>query len=230
MSVMGLSSVVTYDGLPASSGGAHALRTKTPAAAWSSVGSFVDACLVPLSDRASLRLWAGGPTEVTRHLMDFASSQLGGPSRRDRTRTEWNVRPEAFDAVLSALSESGAAGVTAHGNSLAALVRTVEGSLIDPRTGAAYANIVPEAFDDFAVDDYGRRLGRSGIRATIGTVGSSLSLWVNLPDTNEELARAAGHLQTHLPFRLSTKHWRRWQRTRDGRSYRSAKIISPLAT
>lgn len=230
MSVMGLSSVVTYDGLPASSGGAHALRVKKPAAAWSAVGKFVDACLVPLSDRVTLRLWAGGPAEATQHVMDLASSALGGPSRRDRTRTEWNVRPEAFDAVLSALTEIGAAGVTVHGHSLAALVRTVEGRLIDPRTGTAYANITPEAFDDFALDGYGRRLGRSGIRASIGTAGSSLSLWINLPDTDGELAHAAGHLQTHLPFRLSTKHWRRWQQTRDGQSYRSAKITSPLAT
>lgn len=229
MSVMGLSSVVTYDGLPASSGGAHALRVKKPAAAWSSVGKFVDACLVPLSDRVTLRLWAGGPADATQHVMDVASSALGGPSRRDHARTDWNVRPEALETVLSALTEIGAAGVTAHGHSLAALVRTVEGGLIDPRTGTTYANIAPEAFGDFAVDGYGRRLGRSGIRASVGTAGSSLSLWVNLPDTDEELARAAGHLQAHLPFRLSTKHWRRWQQTRNGQSYRSAKIASPLA-
>ncbi|MBF6258516.1 hypothetical protein IU468_19630 [Nocardia farcinica] len=85
--------VVTYDGLPAASGGAHRLRTRNPRLAWEAVQSFLDACVLPVDDR---------------------------------------------------------------------------------------------------------------------------------------LAAAARHLQHHLPVRLSPKHWRRWRPTRDGSSYRSTKIPSPL--
>lgn len=41
---------------------------------------------------------------------------------------------------------------------------------------------------------------------------------------------AAAHVQKHLPFRMSTKHWRRWSATKDGQSYRASKIASPLVS
>ncbi len=44
----------------------------------------------------------------------------------------------------------------------------------------------------------------------------------------ERLAEAARRLQAHLPVRMSAKHWRRRRLTRDGSSYRSARIPSPL--
>lgn len=40
----------------------------------------------------------------------------------------------------------------------------------------------------------------------------------------------AAHVQKHLPFRLSAKHWRRWRATKDGQSYRATKITSPLVS
>jgi len=96
-----------------------------------------------------------------------------------------------------------------------------------PDAGEPWEGVSPEAFDRHPVDGYGRVLGASGVRAAIGTSASSLSLWLSLPG-DERLTRAARHVQEHAPVRLSRLHWRRWRPTRDGSSYRSAKIPSPL--
>lgn len=53
--------VVTYDGLPASAGGAHSLRTKNPRAAYESVQTFLDAVVLTIgAPETSFQLWAGG--------------------------------------------------------------------------------------------------------------------------------------------------------------------------
>ncbi|WP_208719882.1 hypothetical protein [Amycolatopsis circi] len=43
--------IVTYDGLPAASGGAHALRTRKPSAVHTKVHAFLNACTTPLASR-----------------------------------------------------------------------------------------------------------------------------------------------------------------------------------
>ena len=222
--------VVTYDGLPTSAGGAHSLRTKNPRTAYASVQAFLDAAV--LTDGApemSFQLWAGGPPDVAGRFEAFAAAHLGGPQSRQRTHTRWRVRADDVDATLEALSSAGAGAVTGHGHPLATLVRTAQVALVDPVTRAPYEGIDADAFGRFAVDGYGRLLGASGMRATFGTTASSLSLWLAFP-ADDRLHDAADHVQEHLPFRMSTKHWRRWRATKDGQSYRSTKITSPLVS
>lgn len=220
--------VVTYDGLPAASGGAHALRVKRPRPAWQAVQSFAHACVDPVADPTlTLHLWKGGPPDVSESLREFASTNLGGPRTQSRTSTEWRVRVDAVDGVLGALEDAGATAVTEHGHPLASLVWDAEVRILDSQTREPYEGVCPEAFGRFAVDGYGRLLGASGMRASIGTTASSLSLWFSLPG-DERLADAVRHLQQHLPVRMSAKHWRRWRLTRDRSSYRSTKIPSPL--
>lgn len=90
--------VVTYDGLPAASGGAHALRVKRPRPAWQAVQSFAHACVDPVADPTlTLHLWKGGPPDVSESLREFASTNLGGPRTQSRTSTEWRVRVDAVD-------------------------------------------------------------------------------------------------------------------------------------
>ncbi|WP_232304531.1 hypothetical protein [Microbacterium sp. XT11] len=191
--------------------------------------SFVRAC-ARTNDTGvyALRLLRGGPAEVTERLRDLAASRLGGPRAQDRIGIEWRVRDGAVDDVLDVLATDGAGAVTEHGQPLASLIWDTDAALLDPATGEPYSDITAEAFGGFAVDGYGRRLGVSGIRASIGTTASSLSLWLNLP-ADERLGRAAHHIEEHVPIRLSTKHWRQWLPTRDGSGYRSVKITSPLA-
>ncbi|GGM53912.1 hypothetical protein [Microbacterium saperdae] len=222
--------VVTYDGLPASAGGAHSLRTKNPRAAAERVQAFVDATVLTVgAPEMSFQLWAGGPPDVTGRFESFAAAHFGGPQSRQRTHTQWRVRSEDVDATLDALSGADSGAVTGHGHPLASLVWNAQVALIDPETGTSYEGIDADAFGRFAVDGYGRLLGTSGVRATFGTTASSLSLWLAFP-ADDRLHDAAAHVQQHLPFRMSTKHWRRWRATKDRQSYRAAKITSPLVS
>ena len=222
--------VVTYDGLPASAGGAHSLRTKNPRIAYESVQAFLDVARVTIgAPEMSFQLWAGGPPDETGRFEAFAAAHLGGPQSRQRTHTQWRVRAVDVDATLDALNGAGSRAVTAPGHPLASLVWSAPVALVDPATGAPYEGIDADAFGRFAVDGYGRLLGASGVRATFGTTASSLSLWLAFP-ADDRLHHAAAHVQKHLPFRLSAKHWRRWRATKDGQSYRATKITSPLVS
>lgn len=219
--------VVTYDGLPAAAGGAHSLRAKRPDEAFQRLQSFVGACTEPVSPAAwAFEISAGGPPAPTARAVALATECFGGPRYRAQTHTEWNVPPEFVSHALEALIDVGPE-VTTHGRSLAALTCSTPVRLVDPDTGAPYPDITPDAFGHFAVDGYGRRLGASGLRATLGTAASSLSVWLNLP-ADERLSPGARHLQGHLPFRLSAKHWRLWRPTRSGDAYRATKTPSPL--
>lgn len=220
--------VVTYDGLPAAAGGAHSLRTKKPDVAWAKVQAFVAACAQPTSaPKLTFEVWSGGPANVTERLMAYASEHLGGARSRARTHSEWGVGVDGVDGVLEVLNGAGSDAVTQYGQPIASLVWSAEVLLVDRATGVPYEGIGPDDFGRFAVDGYGRVLGASGVRAMIGTTASSLSLWLNLPG-DDRLSAAASHVQDHLPFRLSAKHWRRWGLTPDGSSYRATKIPSPL--
>ena len=222
--------VVTYDGLPASAGGAHSLRTKNPRKAYESAQAFLDAAVLTIGvPEMSFQLWAGGPPDIADRFESFAAARLGGPQSRQRTHTQWRVRSENLGATLDALNSADSGAMTGHGHPLAALVWNTQVALTDPVTRASYEGIDADAFGRFAVDGYGRLLGGSGVRATFGTTASSLSLWLAFP-ADDRLHDAAAHVQNHLPFRLSTKHWRRWRATKDGQSYRAIKIASPLAS
>lgn len=219
--------VVTYDGLPAAAGGAHALRVKNPADARARVARFLDACTQPAGpQRWAFQVATGGDPDASDGLRAVATERLGGPSRRAQTHTEWAVRDDAVDEILAVLADAGPQ-TTRYGAPLAALTQSVAVHLLDPGTGEPWSDLDPETFGGFAVDGYGRLLGASGVRATYGTSGSTLSLWLNLP-ADERLVPAAQHLQQHLPVKLSTKHWRRWAPTRAGDGYRSTKVSSPL--
>lgn len=220
--------IVTYDGLPASAGGAHSLRAKDPRRAFGKVQAFVDAVgLIHGAPEISFRLWAGGPPDIAARIESFAAEQFGGRQSQQRTHSQWRVRPESVDATLEVVAAAGSEAVTAHGHPLASLVWNARVTLVDPVTRLPYEGIDADSFGRFAADGYGRILGESGVRGTFGTTASSLSLWLGLP-ADDRLHGAAVHVREHLPFRLSTKHWRRWSPTKDGRSFRSAKISSPL--
>jgi len=220
--------VVTYDGLPAAAGGAHSLRSKRPADAHERVQRFLAACAVSAEPAEwTFSISADGDLAATERLAAFAAEVLGGPRRTQRVRRDWNVRPDSVPEVLDAIAAESVA-TTRYGASLATLAQALPVQLVDPSTGEPFDGLSPDAFGGFAVDGYGRLLGASGVRASYGTAGSALSLWLCLP-ADERLTPAAQHVQDHLPFRLSTKHWRRWQPTRARDGYRSSKVPSPLA-
>lgn len=219
--------VVTYDGLPTSSGGAHGLRARSPETALTQVHAFLDACTVPeVPARWEFQVSTAGDADATATLVAATRDALGGPQQKASTHTSWRVDPTTVSAALDVLAAAGPGAVTRYGHPLASLTCTAPVLLLNPATHVAYPGISPQELGEHAVDGYGRLLGASGVRATLGTSASRLSLWLNLPG-DDRLVPGAQHIQEHLPFRLSAKHWRRWRPTRTG-GYRSTREPSPL--
>lgn len=225
--------IVTYDGLPASAGGAHAMRIRQPERALAAWDRFLADCLrpdvPPVWGMRLLRLGSGeDAASAARAAEDAVSAALGGPSARQRALVEWRL---PVDRIGDALQVLVAAGATENADTAPQLAMTarVSGGLIDPATGSPYSGLSAEHCGGFAVDGSGRQLGVSGLRGTFGAGSSKLSMWLSLP-ADARLGGAARHVQEHAPVRLSTKHWRRWTLTRSGSSYRSAKLVSPLVS
>jgi hypothetical protein len=220
--------VVTYDGLPLGSGGAHGLRTRDPLEALRRVEAFIDACVVTSArTRWTFRLMTMQESETTARLKAGIADVLGPKQDDIGAGLTWDVSDEQVETMKEFLVLHGPEAEDST-LPLIALSGFVEGGLIDPATGTTFPDITPEAFDEFAADGYGRTLGRSGLRGTFGPGSSSLGLWLNFP-ADDRLVLAVRHLQDHLPVRMSPKPWRTWCRTRNGRSYRSVRHPFPLA-
>lgn len=221
--------IITYDGLPVSAGGAHGLRGRDPRAAADRVQAFVSACLrVDDEPGAFLRLRTT-PQDSAQDAAAIEAAvrgRFGGQRATGAAGTEWNVpnTPKDLGDALTLIAAAGRAEFPG-----LALVRTWTGRLLDPATGKPYPGISAERFGNYEVDGYGRLLGESGVRATISSGRSSLSLWLNLP-ADDRFARAVKHLDEYLPITMSGHHWRRWQPTRDGIDYRFFKEPSPLGS
>lgn len=70
---------MTYDGLPASAGGAHSLRIKNPRTAFANVQHFLHgAALISGTPEVSFQLRAGGPPELADRFHAFAAEHFGG--------------------------------------------------------------------------------------------------------------------------------------------------------
>lgn len=87
--------VVTYDGLPAASGGAHRLRTRNPRLAWEAVQSFLDACVLPAGDpTVTLVVWKGGqPGPSGNPWPPWCGTPRSASSTRGRASRTRTCRP-----------------------------------------------------------------------------------------------------------------------------------------
>ena len=95
-------SVVTYDGLPVGSGGAHYLRTRDPRAALAQIQSFLDKCTIESSElRFTVNLLSGEgvgiPKEWTQFLLRRFNNTYGASNERTLGGTleySWSI-PES---------------------------------------------------------------------------------------------------------------------------------------
>lgn len=219
--------LVTYDGLPASKGGAHSLRTRRAASGLETFERFLAACVVehaPVEWRLVV-IHAARPDEVSPFEAAIAE-RLGGRSARKTVIDSWSVRDEQFAAALDLFDVKRNPALKAPAHLRPTLTGSVTGLAKDPGAGAPYAGISPAECGDFAVDGYGARLGGSTARVSLGQASAKLSLQLSLPG-DDRLAVAARHVQEHLPFALSEKHWKRWRLAANG-EYRDRREPSPL--
>ncbi len=219
---------ITYDGLPISSGGAHSLRFKGFVKTFEALDNFVNSVsLDPV------------PTSVILELFDLGigytyflalTAEFDNRFRRKEGRqigefaaNQWCVDP----------------------NDLKPLIYDLEGLRPIPDAGYAGQSLVVHVnwnlrFADFRHKQFPfqnrneylqfevyfqRYLGESALYARISET-STANLFLSLPFENpdEEAMELVKRIQTHFPARLSSKHWKRWTLTKNGKSYVGRKI------
>jgi len=217
-----LESVVIYDGLPVSSGGAHGIQRLHASAAIEAWHGFLDECTERASVVAGFTVADGVklPRDVARQL-----------KRRFGDQHEWlspwfPFSPERWDEAAAWLQEVLPVVTDAVGYASLYLTADASFALKRPNGPGVWEGQAPEQFGSFETPS-GFRLGSSTSRLTV-TSQRSMSLMVSLPlATDEEAHHTRRWMQEYLPFRLSSKHWSRWTLTGSGQSYRGRRITLP---
>ena len=215
----GTPAAVTYVGLPISSGGGHGLGRMALRTAYDRTIAFLRSCTEqaePLRYSLSLMDYLGRAapsvdgleTELRRRFGDDAAI----PAARVAEALNFmeSIHPQATD-------QAGLATVWFWVHS--------RFRILDPATGRPFAGQDPERYGRVEYE-YGAALGTSGLRLMLhnrATIGIELCI----PDADEErLRQVVPWLQRHLPFKLSSKHWKEWTPTRSG-SFKGRKRPAP---
>ena len=209
--------VITYDGLPIASGGAHWLRTTSPVAAWDGVRAFLTTFTTYSEpERAGVSLVAGA----------FSSPPLSPPAGRRRhvkrvlehAIEHWDLQPHEVDGTLEALERRLPLPRIEHLDACSISV-AARFDLIDPGTGAVLPGQGRDLFFGQEVD-HGRFLGESFLNATLGE-RSAASVFFSFPFDPADPAFAAylRPFSAALPFKMSPHAWRVWRRAKTRNRY-----------
>lgn len=232
---MPVKAVVTYDGLPVSSGGGHTLRSRCARDTFGQITHFFDSCTAPLQPvRFTIELVTGNgipkhfsaplQTDLTKHYGPAHSRSLGSNSGHI-----WAIQEKDVVSILALIDDLRPLPV--HPYKLQPISLNVLSSfqLINPANNDPYPHQNPESCLNFQ-PGFGQQLGVSQAYARISE-RSTLSLFLNftLLGESDELAQAVQSVQKHLPFQLSKSHWKRWSLTKRGDSYLGRKISAPRA-
>ena len=230
-------SVVTYDGLPVGSGGAHHLRTRDPRVALAQIESFLDKCTVGSSElRFTVNLLSGEeegiPKEWTQSLLCRFSNTYGASMEKTLGRSleySWSIPESDVASQVDFIGSLGSLPTHQYGmQSLCVTAHRVI-KLTDGEGGTPWPGQDPSSYSHFQVSGYGEVLGRSVVYARISE-RSSINLFLNFPfePGDPELQRAVRGVQDNLPFSLSKSHWKHWKLTKAGDKYLGRKMVSPL--
>jgi hypothetical protein len=225
--------LITYDGLPISAGGAHRIRGKDRAATWTAMLRFLHQFTTYREPDDVRLLLAEGP-RVDRRF--FANAQ--------RAATYAFGRSERRLAILGEVEEHenwwalGSADV----DDALALMQSLEpfpdhwlDAPLALAVNATFRLRDAESAEPFPAQDpelYGNReaawmlpLGRSAIYLRL-TTRSTCALLLALPfaEVAPALVAYVRRIDQSLPFRLSRRHWSRWQLNARGTRYYKRRI------
>lgn len=230
---MRVASVITYDGLPTSSGGGHVLRTRSPVDAWGQVKSFLSACTDargPADSSIEIVAGEGIPRGFSDPLEKDLTERHGRGTQRvfgaPDTVYEWPIEAsqvEYYVDLIQQLTPLPVHQLRWQPISVNSLYKfswlSTEQVLLPNQNADCYLHFKPS---------YGQVLGESHLYARISE-RSSVSVFLNFPflEPSDAFARQARFVQRHLPFQFSSKHWKRWRLTKSGNSYVGRKIPAP---
>lgn len=224
-------SVITYDGLPISSGGAHTLRTRSPRLALAQVQAFIASCSdVDEPQEGFVEVLTGGnvPNDFSAPLIRKFSDELGVSRRRARggadTAHVWPVAPQKLEIYAPFIEQL--QPLPAHPFKLqpVAVTATYKFKLTDVQSGIVLPNQGSASYHNVPAG-HGRLLGESTLYARFSE-RSTVSLFLSFPfeEVSESFLRSVAFVQEHLPFRLSAGHWKQWRVTKNGASYVGRKL------
>ncbi len=230
-------SLITYDGLPISSGGAHRLRGRDIRLAWRSIQTFLTQLTdYERPDGLRLVLYDDNRMDIAYHerALEFANKAFGSGARRlkvlgDQYRmheTVWNLHTAQFDEALSLVETLGPGRGGFTGGSL--VLELVTGfHLADPETGRVFAGQGRQEYGGQEVET-DLFLGESSLRLFLGKpIACGLFLSLPFPEVTDELRAYVSLIDENLPFRLSPHHWARWQLNGAGTGYYKRVIPPP---
>jgi hypothetical protein len=229
--------LISYDGLPISSGGGHGLGRLHPAEAWDAVRRFLQTCTTAkVPERISIdihdfhdedaaqsaRLLAAA---VARFYLSSREHRRQDYSGKGSTRS-WDLPPTLGDQALEWLSAEslspGWLGGPAHVNlDFQFRLKSTAGEELPFQASGDYL--------DYVYSGYGIVFGESVARLRF-SARSTLSLVLFLPfeAPDEYLANYAAFLQANLPIKLSRHHWKHWTLTKKGNSYVGRRMPPPI--
>jgi hypothetical protein len=227
--------LISYDGLPVSSGGSHGLGRIGPRAAFDAVERFLGTCTKTTAPRRATitvrfedhtqpaliaALHASAASQLGVRLADVNQNTYGGTMVQD-----WPVSTKRAADTLEWLAGAKGLPKTPQGDA-ASVTLDYHVRLKAMKGGAELGFQKPDCYLRQAYDGYGVTLGRSGCRIVLGESRSSMSTILFLPfeEPGPELWQYARFLQTHLPFKFSHKHWKHWRLTKKGNSYVGRRI------
>jgi hypothetical protein len=230
------SSVITYDGLPISSGGAHGLRTRSPKVALEQVRDFLRMCTdnsSPSDVFVEVIVSRSFQKEFTVPLAERLTAHLGTPIWRHAGAEDiahrWTLTAHQIDEHVELIAQ--ACPLPRHPFKIQPFVVAAlfKFRLVSQETNVAlpcqdvayYGNFSPRP---------GQLMGESQLYARISE-RSTVSLFLNFPfqERSESFLAAAAYVQANLPFLLSPNHWKQWRSTKRGSKYLGRRIRVQIA-
>lgn len=229
-------SIITYDGLPLSSGGGHRLRTRDPLAALHQVHNFLSSCTDCRGpQKASIEVITGEsiPAEFSLPLVKKLTAELGEPARRGSYGAgaiahSWPIAAAQVDDWVRWIAQASPMPVLPYRLQPVTVTAVYKFHLLDPRSRATLPWQNPGFYGNFSAVP-GQLLGESQLCARISE-RSTVSLFLSFPfdDVSDDLIRTAGSIRAHLPFPLSTTRWKRWRLAKNERGYVGRRIDPKL--
>jgi hypothetical protein len=220
-------SIITYDGLPLSSGGAHTLRTRSPLAALAQVRHFISSCtdcVQPQKASVDVVTGANVPAEFSDPLMERLTAELRAPDNRrsygpGNTAHFWPVAATQIDALVTLIEQVSPLPVMPYRLQPITVAAVFKFHLLDAHSRAVLPWQGGAFYGNFSALP-GQLLGESQLYARFSG-RSTVSLFLSFPfeDLSEDLLKTAAFVQDHLPFALSPNHWKLWRLTKNGNGY-----------
>lgn len=220
---------ITYEGLPLANGGAHKLRTRGFVAAFNALQSFVSAVsidAIPKELLVEVVEGDGVPKQFSDSLAsEFDSNFMRRPSRRIGAYTghQWEINATCVNRIVDQFERLRPIPQAGYAGEAALLHATWNLVLADNQRQP----LPHQDKDDYLGHEVGYKiyLGQSLVYARISeTTTATLFLTLPFEDVNDSAKRLAAEIESRFPCRLSSKHWKIWRLTKNGRSYVGRKI------